>query len=156
MSLDHIDLRILALLQENGNLTDAEVARRLDLPQTSVWRRIAHLEAAGTIRKRVALVDPAHVGVTTTVFVFIRTSQHEPGWLERFSRAVNTMPEVVEAHRLSGETDYLLKVLVADIEGYNTFYQRLIRAVPLHDVSSSFSMERVKETTAVPLAVDLR
>jgi Lrp/AsnC family transcriptional regulator len=149
--MDRIDLRILALIQEGGDLNAAEVARRLDLPQTSVWRRIAALENSGVIRKRVTLLDPERIGLGATAFVFIRTSQHEPGWLKRFAGALGAIPEIVEAHRLSGQTDYLLKVMVPSIRGYNDVYERLIEAVPLFDVSSTFSMDRIKETTALPL-----
>jgi len=151
MAIDRIDLLILELLQENGDLNAAEVARRLNLPQTSVWRRIGALESAGVIRKRVTLLDPERIGLGATAFVFVRTSQHEPGWLRRFATALSTIPEIVEAHRLSGQTDYLLKVLVPNIRGYNEVYERLIEAVPLFDVSSNFSMDRIKETTSLPL-----
>jgi len=151
MAIDRTDLRILELIQDNGNLNAAEVARRLDLPQTSVWRRIAALESSGVIRSRVTLLDPERIGLGATAFVFIRTSQHEPAWLKRFATALSTIPEIVEAHRLSGQTDYLLKVLVPNIRGYNEVYERLIEAVPLYDVSSNFSMDRIKETTSMPL-----
>ena len=151
MAMDKTDLRILELIQDNGNLNAAEVARRLNLPQTSVWRRIAALENSGVIRTRVTLLDPERIGLGATAFVFIRTSQHEPGWLQRFATALSTIPEIVEAHRLTGQADYLLKVLVPNIRGYNEVYERLIGAVPLYDVSSSFSMDRIKETTALPL-----
>jgi len=151
MAIDRTDLRILELIQDNGNLNAAEVARRLDLPQTSVWRRIAALESSGVIRSRVTLLDPERIGLGATAFVFIRTSQHEPGWLKRFATALSTIPEIVEAHRLSGQTDYLLKVLVPNIRGYNAVYERLIEAVPLYDVSSNFSMDRIKENTSLPL-----
>jgi Lrp/AsnC family transcriptional regulator len=149
--MDRIDLRILGLLQDNGDLNAAEVARRLNLPPTSVWRRIAALEASGVISRRVTLLDPERIGLGATAFVFVRTSQHEPEWLRRFATALSTIPEIVEAHRLSGQTDYLLKVMVPSIRGYNDVYERLIGSVPLHDVSSSFSMDRIKETTALPL-----
>ena len=151
MSLDRTDIRILEVIQENGDFNDAEVARRLDLPQTSVWRRITALQKSGVIRKRVALLDPEQVGLSATAYVFIRTSHHEPSWLKRFATALNAIPEIVEAHRLSGQTDYLLKVMVPSIRGYNEVYERLIKAVPLYDVSSSFSMDRIKETTSLPL-----
>ena len=150
--MDATDTSILELLQRQGDLSAAEVARRLALPATSVWRRIQALEEAGVIRQRVALVDPAKVGLGTVVFVLLRTNRHEPAWLEQFSRAVGQMPEILEAHRVTGDFDYMLKVVVADIAGYDAFYRRLIQRVPLHDVTASFSMERLKETTAVPLA----
>jgi Lrp/AsnC family transcriptional regulator len=151
MTFDRIDIRILEVIQENGDFNDAEVARCLDLPQTSVWRRIAALQKSGVIRKRVALLDPEQVGLSATAYVFVRTSHHEPAWLKRFATALNAIPEIVEAHRLTGQTDYLLKILVPNIRGYNEVYERLIKAVPLYDVSSSFSMDRIKETTSLPL-----
>jgi Lrp/AsnC family transcriptional regulator len=150
-SMDQTDVRILTLLQEDGGLSAAEVGRRLDLPTTSCWRRIAALETEGVIQKRVALVDPEKVGVGTVAFVFLRTNQHDGPWLKRLSEACTTMPEIVEMHRLSGETDYLLKVLVRDIRDFDAFYRRLIDRIPLHDVSTGFSMECIKSTTAVPL-----
>jgi Lrp/AsnC family transcriptional regulator len=149
--MDQTDARILTLLQEDGGLSAAEVARRLDLPVTSCWRRIAALETEGVIRKRVALVDPEKAGLGMVAFVFLRTNQHDARWLDRLSDACKTMPEVVEMHRLSGDTDYLLKVLVADLRDFDAFYRRLIDRIPLYDVSTSFSMECIKSTTAVPL-----
>ena len=113
--------------------------------------RIVALEKSGVIRKRVTLLDPEQIGLGATAYVFVRTSQHEPAWLKRFATALHTIPEIVEAHRLSGQTDYLLKVMVPSIRGYNEVYERLIKAVPLYDVSSSFSMDRIKETTSLPL-----
>jgi Lrp/AsnC family transcriptional regulator len=151
MNMDRIDLLILELIQENGDFNAAEVARHLNLPQTSVWRRIIALEKSGVIRKRVTLLDPEQIGLGATAYVFVRTSQHEPAWLKRFATALRTIPEIVEAHRLSGQTDYLLKIMVPSIRGYNEVYERLIKAVPLYDVSSSFSMDRIKETTSLPL-----
>jgi Lrp/AsnC family transcriptional regulator len=151
MKLDRIALRLLALLQAQGDLSINELARRLDLPVSSCHRRLRALQAAGVLRGRVALLDGAALGLATVAFVSIRTSQHEPGWLERFARAAATMPEILEIHRLSGNVDYLLKVVVRDIAGFDAFYKRLIAAVPLYDVSTSFSMERIKETTALPL-----
>jgi Lrp/AsnC family transcriptional regulator len=151
MGLDRIDVMILELIQENGDSNAAEVARRLNLPQTSVWRRMAALQKSGVIRKRVTLLDPERVSLGVTAYVFIRTSQHEPAWLKRFAAALHNIPEIVEAHRLSGQTDYLLKVMVPNIRAYNEVYERLIEAVPLYDVSSSFSMDRIKETTSLPL-----
>jgi Lrp/AsnC family transcriptional regulator len=116
-----------------------------------VWRSITALEHAGVIRKRVALLDSERIGLGATAYVFVRTSQHEPAWLKRFATALHTIPEIVEAHRLSGQADYHLKVMVPNIRGYNEVYERLIEAVPLYDVSSSFSMGRIKETTSLPL-----
>jgi Lrp/AsnC family transcriptional regulator len=153
MSLDRLALRMLAILQEQGDISINALARRLDIPVSSCHRRLRALEEAGLIRGRVALIDGTKLGLATVAFVAIRTSQHEPAWLERFARAAATMPEILEIHRLSGNVDYLLKVVVADISGFDAFYKRLIAAVPLYDVSTSFSMERIKETTALPLGL---
>lgn len=153
MKIDRIALRILGLMQEQADLSVNEVARRLDIPASSCHRRFRALEASGLIRRRVALVDGAALGLSTVAFVAIRTSQHEPAWLAAFARAAAAMPEILEIHRLSGTVDYLLKVVVPDIAGFDAFYKRLIAVVPLYDVSTSFSMERIKETTALPLGL---
>lgn len=112
---------------------------------------MAALENSGVIRKRVTLLDPERIGLGATAYVFVRTNHHEPAWLKRFATALHTIPEIVEAHRLSGQTDYLLKIVVPNIRGYNDVYEKLIDKVPLYDVSSSFSMDRIKETTSLPL-----
>ena len=150
-ALDRIDIAILEALQADLSLTAAEVAERVGLSKTPCWRRIQRLEAAGVIRERVALLDRAKVGVPVTVFVRIRTNRHDPEWLEAFSRAVRAIDEIVEAYRMSGETDYVLRVVVPDIESYDRVYKRLIAAAPMVDVSSAFAMEELKYTTAVPL-----
>ncbi len=149
--MDRTDRRILALLQEDATLPVAELARRVQLSQTPCWKRLQKLKAAGVIRKQVALCDPAKLGLGTTVFVAVRTSQHNDAWLRKFDAAVKTIPEIVEVYRMSGEVDYLLRVVVADIAGYDAVYRRLIKAVELSDVSSSFAMETIKSTTALPL-----
>lgn len=149
--MDRTDRRILALLQEDATLPVAELARRVQLSQTPCWKRLQKLKASGVIRKQVALCDPAKLGLGTTVFVAVRTSQHNDAWLRKFDAAVKTIPEIVEVYRMSGEVDYLLRVVVADIAGYDAVYRRLIKAVELSDVSSSFAMETIKSTTALPL-----
>lgn len=149
--MDRTDRRILALLQEDATLPVAELARRVQLSQTPCWKRLQKLKATGVIRKQVALCDPAKLGLGTTVFVAVRTSQHNDAWLRKFDAAVKAIPEIVEVYRMSGEVDYLLRVVVADIPGYDAVYRRLIKAVELSDVSSSFAMETIKSTTALPL-----
>ena len=129
----------------------AEIARRVGLSSTPCWRRIQKLEEAKVVRARVALLDGRKLNVGTTAFVFVRTSQHGVDWLERFAAAVSELPEVVEFYRLSGQVDYLLKVVVTDIEAYDRFYKKLIAKVELSDVSTSFAMEQIKYTTALPL-----
>jgi Lrp/AsnC family transcriptional regulator len=149
--LDSIDRAILDLLQRDCSRSIQDVAKSVGLSQSPCWRRIKRLEAAGVISGRVALVDPTRVGLGITVFVSIRTTQHNEGWLERFARGVMAIPEVVELYRMSGDIDYLLKVLVADIAEYDRIYKELIQVAELNDVSSSFAMECIKSTTVVPL-----
>lgn len=150
--MDRTDRRILALLQEDATLPVAELARRVQLSQTPCWKRLQKLKASGVIRKQVALCDPAKLGLGTTVFVAVRTSQHNDAWLRKFDAAVKTIPEIVEVYRMSGDVDYLLRVVTSDIAGYDAVYRRLIKAVELSDVSSSFAMETIKSTTALPLS----
>ncbi len=151
-TLDQKDRRILDLLQRDATLQVSEIAERVGLSRTPCWRRIRELEKRGYIRKRVALLDRSKLDVPITVFVAIKTNQHNAKWLETFRRAVNAMPEIVEAYRLSGDTDYMLRVLVRDIAGFDKAYKRLIEMVDFSDVSSSFSMEELKSTTEIPLA----
>ncbi len=151
MLVDDIDKKILNILQGDTTLAVAEVARQVGLSTTPCWRRIQKLEEAGIIRARVALLDADQLNAGVTVFVSIKTDKHDVGWYETFSRAVNAFPEVVEFYRMSGDIDYLLRVVVPDIAAYDRFYQRLIAKVELYDVSSSFSMEQIKYTTALPL-----
>lgn len=150
-SIDEFDRKILAALQEDAGLSNAEIAERVGLSLTPCWRRIRNLEEAGVIRRRVALLDRRKLNVGVTVFVAVRTNQHTQAWLERFARAVDGIPEVVEFYRMAGDTDYLLRVVVPDIAAYDGVYKRLIEKIDLTDVSSSFAMEELKYTTAVPL-----
>lgn len=149
--MDDIDRRILRILQEAADLPVSEVAERVGLSPSPCWRRIQKLEAEGVIERRVALLNPEKMNVGVTVFVAIRTSQHDAGWLERFAARVTRIPEVVELYRMSGEIDYMMRVVVPDIKAYDDVYKRLIAAVPLFDVSSSFAMETLKFTTALPV-----
>jgi len=149
--MDSIDRKLLALLQQDATLPVAELAQRVNLSQTPCWKRVQRLRESGVIRAQVALCDPKKLGVGTTVFVAIRTSEHTEAWAEQFTRAVRDLPEIVEAYRMSGETDYLLKVAVTDIDDYDRVYKQLIRAMPLSDVSSSFAMEQIKYSTALPV-----
>lgn len=151
LKIDSIDRHILSLLQDDAAIPVSEIAARVRLSTTACWKRIRNLEESGVIRQRVALLDPARLNVGTTVFVMVRTSQHNAAWLERFARVVSEIPEVVEFYRMSGDVDYLLRVVVPDIAGYDAVYKRLIRSVEMFDVSSSFAMEQIKYTTALPL-----
>ena len=149
--MDATDHAILACLQEDATMPVAEIARRVGLSSTPCWRRIQKLEEAKVIRARVALLDRGQLNVGVTVFVSVRTNQHSVAWLERFAAAVADLPEVVEFYRMSGEIDYLLRVVVPDIAAYDRFYKKLIAKIELSDVSSSFAMEQIKYTTALPL-----
>ncbi len=149
--MDTIDRKILNCLQEDATLSVGDIAERVGLSATPCWRRIRNLEDAGVIQNRVALLNPEKLNLGVTVFVGVKTSQHNYDWLERFAKAVEKIDEIVEFYRMSGETDYLLRIVVPDIAGYDAVYKRLIQAVDLTDVSSSFAMERIKFTTALPL-----
>lgn len=149
--MDRTDLKLLALLQDDCTLSVAQLAERVNLSQTPAWKRVQRLEQAGVIERRVALLSPDKLGLGLTVFVSIEAGDHSPEWLQRFATAVTRFPEVVEVHRMAGDIDYMLRVVARDIPAYDEFYKRLIAAVPLKNVSSRFSMERVKFTTALPL-----
>jgi len=151
VKLDRVDLRILALLQEDASLSLQKVAERVNLSATPCWRRIQRLRKLGVIRREVAILDAAAVNLPVTVFVTVRTNQHTAEWLDRFARGVTALPEVLEFYRMSGDVDYLLRIVVPDISGYDAFYKRLIKVAEIHDVSSSFAMEEIKFSTALPL-----
>jgi Lrp/AsnC family transcriptional regulator len=146
-----LDYAILGALQIDGSLSVAALAERVGLSSTPCWKRLKRLEDAGYLTGRVALVDRHKVGLPITVFVSIRTAQHDEKWLTQFAAAASALPEIQELHRMSGDVDYLLKVVTTDIGGYDRFYKKLIQAVPLSGVSSAFSMEQIKSTTALPL-----
>jgi Lrp/AsnC family transcriptional regulator len=149
--MDAIDRKILAVLQEDAALSVAEIGNRVGLSSTPCWKRIQRLEAEGVIQKRVALVDQDKVGLGVSVFVSIETGDHSQGWLGNFADIVGAMPEVMEFYRMAGDVDYMLRVVVPDIAGYDAFYKRLIAAVPLKNVTSRFAMEKIKSTTALPI-----
>ena len=149
--MDQIDRLILIQLQHNAAQPVADIARKVGLSVTPCWRRIQRMEENGIIRKRVALLDSKAIGVAMSVFVAVRTDQHTADWLKNFAGMVADMPEVVEFYRMSGEVDYLLRVVVPNMAAYDSFYRKLIAQVQLTDVSSSFAMEEIKYTTALPL-----
>jgi Lrp/AsnC family transcriptional regulator len=146
--MDAIDRKILTVLQNDSNISIAELADRVGLSQTPCWKRIQRLEQSGVIVKRVALVAPEKIGLGLTVFVQIETSDHSGPWLEKFAQNVAAMPEVMEFYRMAGDVDYMLRVVVADMAAYDTFYKQLIDTIPLKNVTSRFAMERIKATTA--------
>lgn len=147
---DEIDQRILHILQRDSDVPIAEIADRVGLSQTPVWRRIKRMEAAGVIRARVALVDQKKVGVPMTIFIGVTAPRHAMHWLEEFRKLIEDIPEVVEAYRLTGSTDYIMKVVVPDIAAYDEVYKRMIDRLEFSSVNSSISMEELKFTTAVP------
>lgn len=149
--MDRLDRKILRLLQEDATLAVADIAKKVGLSTTPCWRRIQKLEEDGVIKRRVAVLDPVKINARVTVFVSIRTSSHSHEWLKRFAEVVQDFPEVVEFYRMSGDIDYLLRVVVPDIAAYDAFYKRLISKIDIRNVSSSFAMEQIKYTTELPL-----
>jgi Lrp/AsnC family transcriptional regulator len=149
--LDAVDIKILDILQRDCTVSVAEIGKEVGLSTTPCWRRIQKLEQEGVIENRVALLNPKKIEVGVTVFVAITTSEHSLDWLERFHAVLRDFPEIVEAYRMSGQIDYLLRVVVPDIDSYDRFYKQLISRISLGDVSSSFAMEQIKYTTALPL-----
>ncbi len=149
--MDSIDRKILALLQQDSETPLAVISKQVNLSITPCWRRIQKLRESGVIIKHVALCDAKKLNVGVTVFVAVRTNQHTQKWLKQFAAGVRDIPEVLEIYRMSGEFDYLMRVVVPDIAGYDAVYKKLIKEVELYDVSSSFAMEQLKFTTALPL-----
>ena len=149
--MDAIDRKILAVVQEDASLSVAEIGQRVGLSSTPCWKRLQRLEADGVITKRVALIDPEKVGLGITVFVSIETGDHSQEWLGKFAQTVAAMPEVMEFYRMAGDVDYMLRVVVPDIQAYDGFYKKLIANVSLKNVTSRFAMEKIKSTTALPI-----
>ncbi|MFQ3896619.1 Lrp/AsnC family transcriptional regulator [Sphingobium sp. R-7] len=151
MILDHTDRRILSLLQNDATLSVSDIAEKVGLSATPCWKRIKRLEKDGIIERRVAILNRDRLGLGVTVIVAIRTAKHSDDWLQIFADGVAKIPEVVEFYRMSGEIDYLLKVVARDIADYDRIYRKLTKVAELHDVSSSFAMQEIKSTTALPL-----
>ena len=149
--LDELDRKILAILQVDSSLSVQEIGDRVGLSSTPCWRRIQKLESAGYIRRRVALLDPEKLNLGVSVFIAVKTNQHNAEWVDRFRKIVNSFPEVVDFFRLSGDVDYLIRAVVPDIRAYDELYRRLIEKIDLYDVSSMFAMEQIKSTTELPL-----
>lgn len=149
--MDRVDRMILSLLQEDSTLPVADIAKRVGLSTTPCWRRIQKMEEDKVIERRVAVLNPAAVNCGVTVFVSITTDKHNHEWLKRFSEVIARFPEVVGFYRMSGQIDYLLKVVVPDIAAYDAFYKKLVSEIDIEDVSSAFAMERIKDTTQLPL-----
>ena len=151
-ALDRIDRRILRILQADANVPIAAIADKVGLSQTPCWKRIRRLELDGVIEKRVALLNPEKIGLGITVFVSLQAPDHSEAWLASFAERVAAMPEVMELYRMAGDVDYMLRVVVADMASYDSFYKRLITAIPLKNVTSRFAMERIKSETAYRIA----
>jgi len=149
--MDAIDRKILVVLQKDASLSVAEIGNRVGLSSTPCWKRIQRLEADGVIQRRVAIVDQDRLGLGVTVFVSVETGDHSEEWLKRFADVVSGLPEVMEFYRMAGDVDYMLRVVVPDIPGYDAFYKRLIATVPLKNVTSRFAMEKIKSTTELPI-----
>ena len=149
--LDLIDRKLLAALQTDATLSVGVLAEQVSLSRSACWRRIRDLQDRGVIRARVTLLDPEQLGMGVTVFAMVRTNRHDEAWLKNFTRTLESMPEVLEFYRTSGDVDYLLKIAARDIKDYDRVYRKLISKVDLLDVSSSFVMETLKQTTALPL-----
>jgi len=149
--LDDFDVKILDALQRDATMQIEDIAAEAGLSTSPCWRRIKRLEAEGIISRRVALLNRKKLNLSVTVFVAVRTNQHSPEWLSQFAGVVEDFPEVVEFYRMSGQIDYLLKIVVPDIDAYDAIYKRLISRLPVFDVSSMFAMEEIKASTVLPL-----
>jgi Lrp/AsnC family transcriptional regulator len=148
---DTFDHRILNILQRDTDISIEVLSEHVGLSRNATWRRIKRLEQDGIIKGRVALVDPETVGLGLTVFISVRTDRHDAGWAETFTRTIRQFPEILGAYRTSGDLDYLIHARVHDVKAYDRLYQRLITKIDLKDVSASFVMEELKETTALPI-----
>ena len=151
MMLDDVDRRLLAELQVDASDSLEKLGERVGLSRNACWNRVRRMEEAGILKARVALVDPAMINLGLTVFIAIRTNEHDPDWLETFARETRSFPQIQGVYRTSGDIDYLIRARVPDVAAYDALYQRLIRKVRLADVSATFVMQEIKETTALPL-----
>ncbi|MFB0912014.1 MAG: Lrp/AsnC family transcriptional regulator [Glaciecola sp.] len=151
MNIDRIDKEILRIIQQDASLTTAEVAEQVGLTTTPCWRRIQRMQDSGIIVKKVTLLQPEKLNLGLTVFVNVKVARHDSSWLKKFSIHTQAFEEVVAFYRLSGEYDYMLTVLVSDMQGYDHFYKRFISGIELREVTSSFAMEKIKNQTAIPL-----
>jgi Lrp/AsnC family transcriptional regulator len=148
--IDRIDRKILDILQRNADLPVGEIAEKVGLSQTPCWRRIKRMESDGVIRQKVALIDRKKANVATTVFMSVKAPRHQVEWLDAFKNLISKFPEITEAYRLTGNADYLLRIVVPNIEAYDAVYKRLINQLEFSDITSSIAMEEMKFTTAVP------
>ena len=151
LTIDSVDRKILYHLQLDASMTIKEIAKKVHLSPTPCWKRIQRMEDNGIIRARVALLDPSKVDAGVTVFIAVRTNQHNIEWSKKFAREMKTIPEIMEIYRMSGEVDYLLRVVVPDIAAFDQTYKTIIGRIALSDVTSMFAMEQMKYTTALPI-----
>ena len=151
VQLDGVDRKVLAAMQEDASRSLDDLAKKAGASRTSVWHRIRKLRAAGIIRQSTVLLDPDKLGLEACFFVLIRTSEHQKDWQDRFLETLKGRPEVMEAHRLAGDVDYILKVRVANARAYDDFYQALISQVKIFNITSLLSMEEIKSSTELPL-----
>jgi len=149
--IDRLDKKILEILQQDASLSLDDVGEKAGLSRNACWRRIRKLEEDGVITGRVAIIDPNTVNLGLSVFMAIRTTEHNADWLDSFHQAVRSIPEIVGAYRTSGDTDYILHARIPDVHAYDQLYQKLIERVALSDVSGSFVMEELKQVTELPL-----
>lgn len=149
--MDSFDRAILTMIQQDASLPLNEIAAKVGLSPTPCWNRIRKMEEAGIIQKRVAILDGPGLGLGVTIYVSIETADHSETWLKRFADTVRDIPEIVDVYRMSGDVDYMMRVVVPGIDAYDDLYRRLIKAVPLKNVTSRFAMEKIKATTALPL-----
>ena len=150
-SLDELDRKILHYLQRDASMTIKEIAAKVHLSPTPCWKRIQRMEEEGVIRARVALLDPVKVNTAVTVFIAIKTDQHNTAWSEKFAFEMSSIPEIMEIYRMSGEVDYILRVVVPDIAAFDNLYKKIIDRIALSNVTSSFAIEQMKYTTALPV-----
>ena len=149
--MDETDRKILRILQIDSSLPVSDVALQVGLSASPCWKRINRLQNEGIIKRKIAVLDAETLGLGLTAYVSIRTGEHSSAWLKDFSDTVTKMPEVMEFHRMAGDVDYMLKVMVPDISAFDAFYKRLISTSSIHEVTSRFSMETIKDTTALPI-----
>lgn len=150
-TLDQIDRRLLNALQHDAARSLEEIGVEIGLSRNACWRRVKTLEERGVITGRVALVDPARIGLGLTVLIQLRAAQHSADWMRRFKLAVATIPEITGVYRMTGDLDYLIRAQVADVADYDRMYQHLTEKIEMGDVSASFVMEAIKDETAIPL-----
>ena len=151
IKLDNYDHNILKILQSNASLSIEEIADKVNLSRNACWRRIKKMEYEGVISKRIVVLNAKKLNLGLSVIVLLRTNKHEPSWLSKFEKAVQEIPQILGAYRMAGDIDYMLRVQLSNVDDYDNFYQKLISKVSLSDISASFVMDTLKETTELPI-----